>query len=100
MIPWVERDSIDVPLDGTAEQRFANVPNEAMLAVRRLLGSLRDAMPPSAQTVARMVDARTLWRFHREAVEVAQFTEVDWRHVLLANLVYEFVVGSVGCSTI
>jgi len=100
MMPWVERDSIDVPLDGSAEQRFAKVPEEALLAVRRLLKSLRDAMPASAQKLARIVDARTLWRFHREAAEVAQFADVDWQNVLLANLVYDFVVGSIGCSTI
>src|SRR5881409_2912687 len=100
MMPWVERDSIDVPLDGTVERRFAKVPGEALLAVRRLLRSLRDAMPASAQKLARIVDARTLWRFHREATEVAQFTDVDWQNVLLANLVYDFVVGSIGCSTI
>src|SRR5712691_1137894 len=100
MMPWVERDSIDVPLDRSAEQRFAKVPEEALLAVRRLLGSLRDGMPVSAQKLARIVDARTLWRFHREAIEVAQLAEVDWQNVLLANLVYDFVVGSIGCSTI
>jgi hypothetical protein len=39
--PWVERSTIDLPLDGLPASRFAGVPGEAITAVKRLLDFLR-----------------------------------------------------------
>ncbi len=100
MIPWIERATIDMPLNGTRTARFGNVSGAALSEVRRLLEYLRNAMPASAQNLATLIDARTLWRFHREATETAAFVQIEWPNVLLANLVYEFVIGAMGCSTI
>jgi hypothetical protein len=98
--PWVERGTIDLPLDGSPTDRFAAVPCEAIAAVKRLLEFIRSEMPPTARRLARPLNWRTAWRFHREARDVARFSGVDWREVLLANLVYDFVVSQLGCSTI
>jgi hypothetical protein len=98
--PWVERSTIDLALDGPPNDRLAGVPGEVITAVNRLLDFIRSEMPPTAQRLVRLLNWRTMWRFHREARDVARFAGVDWREVLLANLVYDFVVSQLGCSTI
>ncbi|MSU77658.1 MAG: hypothetical protein EXS16_06130 [Gemmataceae bacterium] len=57
-------------------------------------------LPPALRILADLARLRTWNRFHREMVGVAKLAGAGWRDVMLANLSYDLVIASLGCSTI
>jgi hypothetical protein len=98
MIPWISRPTLDIDLDRPASD--IAIPQEAMTAARRLLASIKEQIPPRAHVLAQLARLRTCNRFQREIVAMARLAEVDWRLLMLANLSYDLVLASFGCSTI
>src|ERR1700686_4241735 len=99
MVPWVERPTLTVDLDKPAAHRFRDIPCEAMEAGQRLLAAVTDAIPRKARWLAPMMRLRTLNRFPPEIVSMAKQVHADWRDVMLANISYDLLVASLGCST-
>src|SRR5262249_23745210 len=98
--PWVERPTIDLDLDRPLRQRWQDVPAEAVAAGRRLLDAVLREVPTAAHVVADWVRLRTWNRFQAEAASLARLIGADWRHVVLANVSYDLVLASLGCSTV
>src|SRR5262249_37522067 len=99
-LPWLEAPTLDLDLDMPPARRFRRVPPDALDAGRRLLGAILDNLPAKARMVADVARRRTLGRFDAEIKSLAAMIDVPWRGVMLANLIYDLAVASMGCSTI
>jgi hypothetical protein len=100
MAPWVERPTLDIDLDQPIDERFANIPQEAIEAGAELLAAIRAAIPDKARWLAPLVRLRTLNRFHGEMTAMARLAHADPRDVVLANICYDLLVATIGCSTV
>jgi hypothetical protein len=100
MLPWVERATLTIDLDKPAADRFADIPREAMDAGKRLLTAVTDVMPRKARWLAPLVRLRTWNRFHAEIVSMAEQVHADWRDIMLANISYDLLIATYGCSTV
>jgi hypothetical protein len=100
MVPWAERPTIDLDLAEPVERRYAAVPDDVFAAGRRLLDAVMANLPPAARALADAVRLRTAGRFHDEVVTLARHAGVTWRELLLANVSYDLVLASLGCSTV
>ena len=81
-------------------RRFEQIPERAIRDAGELLASIRSSIPAAARRLANLARVRTLNRFHAELVALSQLVNADWRDLMLANLSYDLVVGSLGCSTV
>jgi Acyl-coenzyme A:6-aminopenicillanic acid acyl-transferase len=99
-LPWLETPTLHLDLDLPPAQRFAAIPPEALDAGRRLLAAILDGLPPQTETLADLARLRTVGRFNAEIEALADTIGVPWRSVMLANLIYDLAVASMGCSTI
>jgi hypothetical protein len=95
---WQECGAVEIVLDRS--DGFAHIPDDAVVAVKRLLNAVQDRLPTSALRLALPLHLRTLGRFRREAQQVAKLVDADPALILIANLIYDFVVMQMGCSTI
>jgi len=100
MPPWVTRPTLEIDLSLPLARRFDTVPRAAFSDARKLLTAVMRDLPPSARMLAYAVQLRTGNRFHREAAALAHLAGVDWRDVILANISYDLVLASLGCSTV
>jgi hypothetical protein len=100
MVPWVERPTIEIDLAKPMNRRFEEVPGEAFAQGRRLLNAVMGRIPPVARFLADGARLRTGNRFQHEAVSLSRQVGVGWRDVILANLAYDLVIVSFGCSTV
>src|SRR5436190_16148982 len=100
MLPWVERPILNIDLDRPAQRRFDGLPREALAAGERLLIAVSDTIPKSARLLAHAIRLRTLNRFHDEIVGLSRRIRADWRDVMLANISYDLLIATFGCSTI
>ena len=98
--PWIERPTIILDADVPIGRRFENVPVDAVDHARELLSAIRAELPAGALKLANLVRARTANRFQSEFVALAKMIAGDWREVLLANVSYDLVLSSFGCSTL
>src|SRR5436853_7073100 len=98
MIPWTECPDLAVPLGG--DYSAVAIDQTLLAASHHLLDAIRAEIPWYARPLARLVHARTGWRFVRETHAAARRAGVDWRDVTLANVSYDFVVARFGCSTV
>lgn len=99
-LPWVEVPTIT--LDGRLpwRARLQATPPPLRKQVERLLSKMWVEVPARIKPLAWLIDLRTRFRFHREAVELARLIGGDWREILLANLCYELVLSRLACSTL
>lgn len=100
MLPWVERPTLELDLTLPPEQRYAQVPPEAVRAGQTLLAAVMREIPASAKLLADLVRLRTANRFHAEAVGLARHVGADWREIVLANVSYDLLLSTLGCSTV
>lgn len=100
MLPWVERPVLEFDVAKPIAERVADVPAEARAAGLRLLEAVRTQIPSKARMLAHLVRLRTLNRFHAEILGAAAMVGADWRDVLLANVSYDLLVATFGCSTV
>jgi hypothetical protein len=98
--PWVERPGLDFDLSRPARQLAADLPPDAQAAGRRLLDAILPSIPRAARPAADWARLRTAWRFQREAVTIARRIDVSWRDILLANVSYDLLLATMGCSTV
>lgn len=100
MVPWVDCPIIDVDLQLPLDRRYAAVPQSDLDRGRRLLGLIMAEVPGFARFLADAARLRTRGRFHPEMQAIARRVNVDWRSVMLANLTYDLVLSTFGCSTV
>lgn len=100
MVPWVERPCLELELSLPPRERYRTMPAEAFVAGRRLLEAVLHEMPATARYLADLIRLRTGGRFHDEAVSLAERIGASWRDVLLANVSYDLLLASLGCSTV
>jgi hypothetical protein len=100
MVPWLERPTLEIDLGTPMSRRFDGVRPEVFVLGRRLLDAVIREIPAIARMAADWARARTTDRFHPEAVGLAEHVDAPWRDVMLANLSYDLVVASLGCSTV
>jgi hypothetical protein len=100
MTPWLERPTIDIDLSLAGAARFAHVPAGAIDQGKRLLQAVLQEVPAAARFLADWVRLRTANRFQAEAVTLAHHVGASWRDVVLANVSYDLVLASLGCSTV
>jgi hypothetical protein len=98
--PWVERPGLELDLSQPVSQFAARLPPEALAAGRLLLDAILPTIPRAARLVADWVRLRTAWRFQREAVGIARLIGVNWRDIVLANVCYDLLLATLGCSTV
>jgi len=98
--PWVERPTIDLDEELPLDEKVRSVPEDVFQQARKLLAALRQDIPAAAQRLAPMIRLRTLGRFQREAVALAERAGTDWREIIVASIAYELVLSIFGCSTI
>ncbi|MCI0640701.1 MAG: C45 family autoproteolytic acyltransferase/hydrolase [Gemmataceae bacterium] len=98
MVPWIERPVLE--MDEARPLADAPFPPEAIDSARRLLGAIAASIPPKARMLAYLARVRTWNRFHSEMSAMADRAGVDWRDLMLANLSYDLLLASLGCSTI
>ena len=100
MTPWVERPTIDLDLAEAPGLRYARIADDVRADGRRLLEAVARDLPASARLLADIVRVRTANRFQREATALAALVGAGWREVLLANVSYDLLLASFGCSTV
>lgn len=100
MLPWLERPTINIDLATPADRRYAHVPSEVFASARRLLAGVLPGLPPQARLLADLVRSRTANRFDAEIFNLARQVAADWRDVMLANISYDLILASIGCSTV
>jgi hypothetical protein len=98
--PWAERPRLDLDLGRPVREHAAALPPNALADGRRLLVAILPTIPRSARLVADWVRLRTAWRFQREAVHMARLINMSWRDVVLANVSYDLLLATLGCSTV
>jgi hypothetical protein len=98
--PWVERPTLNFDLSRPVSDLAVTLPRDAVDAGRGLLRGILPSIPRAARLVADGVRLRTLGRFQREAVGVARLIDASWRDVILANVCYDLLLATMGCSTV
>lgn len=76
------------------------MPRAAIVAGGRLLAAVSESIPKGARVLAHAVRLRTMNRFHDEIVSLSRKIRADWRDVMLANISYDLLMTSFGCSTV
>ena len=100
MTPWVERPTLTLDLDRVRRGEPPDLPPAAVAASKALLGEVLATVPPKARLLAYLLAVRTGNRFGREFKAAARLINGDPRDIALANLSYDLIVGSLGCSTL
>jgi hypothetical protein len=98
--PWAERPTFDFDLSRPVSELAATLPAAAVEAGGRLLGAVLPSIPRRARLAADWARLRTAGRFQREAAGVARLIGGSWRDVVLANVSYDLLLGTMGCSTV
>ncbi|MEM7811507.1 MAG: C45 family peptidase [Planctomycetota bacterium] len=97
-LPWTAAPRLD--LDARHVRRLSDhVPDWFVAGGKALYEAYRTEIPPQALKLAYAVDARTGWRFGREAKAYARLVGADWREILVLNVSYDFTMKRLGCST-
>ena len=100
MPPWVERPTVTIDLARARRGEPLDLPPEAVAASKALLGEVMTMIPSKARILAYFLALRTGNRFGREFKAAARLINADPRDIALANLSYDLVIGSLGCSTV
>ncbi len=87
-------------LDICAQDRYAQLREQAAAHGRALLDGTLTNIPRGLGAIADMVRLATGGRFHDEAKAIAQRLGVRWRDVVLAAVSYDLTIATIGCSTL
>ena len=99
-LDWTKAPAVEFDADLPPGERIAAVPETLIYRGRELLELIAGRFPPSYRQLARLAALRTLHRFTNEAKALASRVEVDWQRIFVANLSYDLVLASLGCSTV
>jgi hypothetical protein len=100
MAAWSRCPEYVIELNRPPEERFGVIEPQMIERAQRVLAAIREVMPPSALRLAAAFNARTRWRFRRELRQIAAYTGIDWRWVMIANVSYDLALAFGGCSTV
>lgn len=97
---WVECPILEFDLEASPRQRAAAIPDRFVPPARALLGELIAAVPSHVRSLADVARLRTGNRFHAEVRAGAARLGVGWRDIMLANISYDLLLATFGCSTV
>lgn len=97
--PWVAAPVVVLNADRPVAERWRALPEPLVGRGRELLQAVLAEFPPGVRSLAPLVRLRTGNRFHAEVMTLADRIGADWRDLLMANLAYDLVMASLGCST-
>lgn len=100
MRPWILTPQFTIDLGQPPAERFDVVDAEIISRAADLLRTVRTDLPAKARWVAPLVNVRTGFRFRPEAMAIARATAVDWRWVMVANVLYDLAMAYMGCTTV
>lgn len=100
MQSWTPSPQYTVDLGRPLRERFDVIDAETVARACDMLEAIRSEMPAGVLKLARLVDLRTGFSFHREARAFGRLTGVDWRWLMIANVSYSLVLTSMACSTV
>ncbi|MGC1275159.1 MAG: C45 family peptidase [Planctomycetaceae bacterium] len=98
--PWIEAPTLVLDAGLPVARRFDAVSETLIDRGRELLATISAFLPPSYRRLAMLAALRTGHRFTAEAKSLATRVGTDWRAVFVANLSYDMVIASLGCSTV
>ncbi|MBW3540683.1 MAG: hypothetical protein KY476_10460 [Planctomycetes bacterium] len=99
-LPWVECPTLRFDASLPCGERYQHVPRDVVRRASELLAAVWRDIPPEARRLANLVRVRTLGRFQAEVTALAAMIGADWRDVMVANVCYDLVLSSIGCSTV
>lgn len=99
-LPWVERPSISLNAKLPYRERFKHLSPEVIQDSRTLLDAVKREIPDAARPYAQALRLRTMNRFQGELTAMAERVGDDWQTIFLANLSYDLLLMSLGCSTV
>jgi len=98
--PWRERPGFDFDLSQPLSVQVSAFSPEALRNGKALIRAMPSVLPPGSEGWVNGVRERTRDRFHPEATALADRIGVHWREILLGNVAYDILIGSMGCSTV
>jgi hypothetical protein len=96
---WTEVPSVELDLAKPPSRRFDSMPQAIADRGKLVLDALAPHLPPSYRRIAMAAALRTMNLFTGEAKGLAARVGTDWHRVFVANLSYDLVLSSLGCST-
>jgi len=96
---WTESPGIQLDLNVPASRRYDAVSEDLIEGGREVLAAISAHLPASYRALASAAALRTMNRFTAEAKGLAERVGTDWQRVFVANLSYDLVLASLGCST-
>ena len=99
-VPWVERPEITLDSSLSWKKRVQQIPVEIIQQGERLLNNMKMWIPKEAYRYVPVIRIRTLNRFQKEMVALGQYAQIDWQDILIANVSYDLMLASFGCSTV
>lgn len=97
---WQECPSLDLALETRAARRAAAIPESLAVPARALLAAVSAGIPSRYRFLADVVRVRTGGRFQAELNGYATRLGVGWRDLMLANVSYDLLLATLGCSTV
>lgn len=98
--PWTEAPTVELDAGLPVTRRFDAMPPSLIDSGRVLLATLLEQFPSSYRRVATLAALRTAHRFTAEAKSLAARIDGDWQSIFVANLSYDLVLASLGCSCV
>lgn len=97
---YAECPTLEFALEASPRQRAAAIPDRFVPPARALLAELIAEIPKRYRILADAARLRTGNRFHAEARAGAARLGVNWRDIMLANISYDLLLATFGCSTV
>ncbi len=97
---WQECPTLELALETRADRRAAAIPESLAVPARALLAAVSAGIPPRYRFLADLARVRTGGRFQPELNGYAERLKVGWRDLMLANVSYDLLLATLGCSTV
>lgn len=96
----VESPVVDLDLSLPPSERYDYLSLHLVERGKALLAAIGATMPPNARDMAIAALEATDYRFAAEAAALAERHEVGQADIILANISYDLMVNSFGCTTV
>ena len=97
--PWIESPTVELNLALAPQERYAAIPDALVRRGRALLNSVSEVIPAHVKPLAFAADMATGNRFTLSAKALAQRHDASFSDVMLANISYDLMINSLGCTT-
>jgi predicted choloylglycine hydrolase len=93
---------LDLDFETDASKRYLSISDKAVASCNALLSAVdvRKLGDRFIDSIIYLVRKATADRFQQEAESLAERHRTDWQSILLANVSYDVMLSTIGCSTI